>query len=258
MSKIPRYLPLMLAATLLLLACDEDSQAGAGEAPQAEAGAAPQAGAVEAARQDEAPPPLTTHEPTTPAQGQEELPPGHPPVDGSAGSFTIPAPPPDSGTGSSALEWTVPEGWVAETPSSSMRRAQYRVPGPGGDGQCVVFYFGPGQGGGAMANAQRWAGQFAQPDGRPASEAMKTELVEVNGVRVLTVEVTGNYTGGMGSPGQALENAMLLGAIAEGPDANWFFKLTGPEATLRQQKAAFEALYGSLRTPVSAPMRLGS
>ena len=31
---------------------------------------------------------------------------------------------------------------ATRTPSSSMRRAQYRVPGAGGDAECVVFYFG--------------------------------------------------------------------------------------------------------------------
>ena len=30
-----------------------------------------------------------------------------------------------------------------------MRRAQYRISGSGGDAECVVFYFGPGQGGDA-------------------------------------------------------------------------------------------------------------
>ena len=53
------------------------------------------------------------------------------------------------------LTWTPPSDWVAETPSSSMRRAQYRIAGPGGPAECAVFYFGPGQGGDAKANAAR-------------------------------------------------------------------------------------------------------
>jgi hypothetical protein len=53
--------------------------------------------------------------------------------------------------------WDVPEGWTAVPPASSMRKAQYRVPGPGGDGECIVFFFGVGQGGDPMANAVRWA-----------------------------------------------------------------------------------------------------
>ena len=39
---------------------------------------------------------------------------------------------------------------------------------------------------------------------------------------------------------------MLLGGIAQGPDAPWFFKLTGPEETLRGERAAFVAMLESL------------
>lgn len=190
------------------------------------------------AQEPESPSPITTHRP--------DLPQDHPSVD-TPDNFTIKPVPPGSGTGATALSWTVPEGWIEEAPSSSMRRAQYRVPGAQGDGSCIVYYFGPGQGGDAADNAKRWAEQFEQADGRPSTEVMKTEALEVDGIVVLLVEVSGDYGGGMG--GQALANAMLLGAIARGPDANWFFKLTGPESTLRQQKKSFEALVASIRGP---------
>ena len=180
-----------------------------------------------------------------------DLPAGHPPVASTPGADSVIAPPPSgSGTGEASLAWTVPDAWVSVPPSSAMRRAQYQVPGPGGDGELVVFYFGPGQGGDAMANAVRWANQFAQPDGRTPQEAMKTEQIQVGDVQVLLTEVTGTYSGGMtmmGGPSANLENHMLLGAIAEGGDANWFFKLTGPVATLAPQREAFRGMIESLR-----------
>jgi hypothetical protein len=40
---------------------------------------------------------------------------------------------------------------------------------------------------------------------------------------------------------------MLLGAVAQGPDANWFFKLTGPEATLTEHREAFRQMIQSLK-----------
>jgi hypothetical protein len=162
------------------------------------------------------------------------LPPGHPPLEAATG----------------ALVWDAPSGWVAQTPTSAMRRAQYRVPGPGGDGECVVFYFGPGQGGDPAANAARWAGQFAQPDGRPSVELMQVSSLEGAGREIRIVEVTGTYDGGMtmtDSPAPPKPGYMLLGAIAEGPDAPWFFKFTGPEATVRAQRDAFAGLLRSLR-----------
>ena len=155
-----------------------------------------------------------------------------------------------SGTGGSGLAWQAPDGWIAVTPSSRMRRAQYRVPGPGGDGECAVFYFGPGQGGGAEANISRWASQFIQPDGRDSHELIETTRFEVNGRQVLQGEVTGTYSGGgpmMGGSAEPLPGYMLLGAIVEGPDASWFFKFTGPEQTVREQKEAFGAMLRSIR-----------
>jgi hypothetical protein len=165
------------------------------------------------------------------AAPQTSLPPGHPRV------------------GAAPLTWTDPKGWVKERPSSAMRRAQYRIPGPGGDGECVVFYFGPGQGGDAEANLARWAEQFRQPDGRPSGEALKRRQVEVEGLTVHLAEITGTYRSGMpgGAPGPDLPNYMLLGAIAAGPDANWFFKATGPKATIEANRGAFEAMIRTLR-----------
>jgi hypothetical protein len=126
-----------------------------------------------------------------------------------------------------------------------MRKAQYRVPGPGGDAEMIVFYFGPGQGGDAMANAERWAGQFAQPDGSSSVPAMKTSKSEVGGMQVLHVDVSGTYTNQMVSS-EKFPDYRLLGAVVEGPDANWFFKLTGPSATVDAAKPGFDALITSI------------
>lgn len=191
-----------------------------------------------------------------PPASEGALPPGHPAVSTPrAATDALPPVPAGAGTGAAALTWEVPAGWVSETPQSSMRRAQYRVPGTDGDGQAVVFYFGPGQGGTAEANAARWAGQMAQPDGRGGREAMHTENLAVGTIQVLWVEVTGTYNGGMamGTP-KPLEDAMLLGAIVQGADANWFFKVTGPRTTLEPQRDAFRAMIRSLRPgPASSP-----
>jgi hypothetical protein len=101
-----------------------------------------------------------------------------------------------------------------------------------------------------MSNATRWSGQFAQPDGRSPTEALVTEQIEVNGIPVLMIEVTGTYSGGrtmMGAEALKLENHMLLGAVAEGADANWFFKLTGPQATLEAERERFREMVSSFR-----------
>jgi hypothetical protein len=150
------------------------------------------------------------------------------------------------GRGASALAWDVPQGWKAEPPANETRRAQYRVPGAGGEGECVVFYFGPGQGGDPASNVDRWAAQFEHPDGK---NAMPARVLTINGMRVLAVETTGTYLAG-GMTGGAVEKKAgwsLLGAVVRGPDSNWFFKFTGPTTTVVAQRAAFEAMLKSLR-----------
>ena len=182
------------------------------------------------------------------------LPPGG--AERSAGTLPIPGqaggmpsgPPPTSGSGQ--VDWNVPQGWTEQRPSSNMRITQYAVDGPAGPGECVVFYFGPNQGGDPMANAQRWAGQFSQPDGRPSVELMTMTKVEGARVPVRVVEVTGTYQGGMTmsqEPIEAKTGYMLLGGIADGPDAPWFFKFTGPEETIRAQRDVFLEMMTSVR-----------
>ncbi len=183
----------------------------------------------------------------------DALPPGHPPIDTApapTAAQTIAPPPPGSGSGLLALGWKVPAGWVEEPPSSNLRKAQYKVPGPGGNGECIVFYFGPGQGGDAMSNAQRWASQFKQADGSTSEQSMKTKNYQVGGIPVLEVEVAGTYAGGMTmtmAPAEDKPGYMLLGAVAQGPDSNWFFKFTGPESTVKGQRDAFEQMIKSLK-----------
>jgi len=191
--------------------------------------------------------PAASATPDPPAE-TAQLPPGHPPVDAGAPADAMPPVPAGSGSGAAALRWAAPAAWVEEQPSSSMRRAQYRVPGDAGDAQCVVYYFGPGQGGDAESNADRWGQQFTRPDGGSPADALVKRQIDVGGIPVLLAETTGTYNGGFmaGGSGDTLEGQMLLGAIAEGPDANWFFKLTGPEATVRAHREAFEGMIGSL------------
>jgi hypothetical protein len=201
-----------------------------------------------------------------PIEPGAELPPGHPPLD-AAGQMPMPsaevpsaAPPPEAASamgftappeaaGEQAVAWKVPAGWVSEPPANAMRRAQYRVPGAAGEAECVVFYFGPGQGGDPRSNAERWASQFVTADGKPASAALTTRAAEAGGMKVLFVETRGTYLQGAmaATPVEQKAGYALLGAIVEGPDANWFFKLTGPEKTVLAQRVAFDALIGSVK-----------
>ena len=132
-----------------------------------------------------------------------------------------------------------------------MRAATYRVPAASGDsedGECAVFFFGPGQGGSVEANIERWVGQFEQPDGKPSSSRMKRKAATINSLEVTSIDLTGTYSGGMvGGGGTKKPSYRLLGAIVAGPQAPIFFKFTGPVKTVAAAEKEFESMLKSLR-----------
>lgn len=143
------------------------------------------------------------------------------------------------------LRTRVPEGWIAEKPTSDMRVAQYKLPRVAGDEDdalLVIYYFGQGQGGSPQANIDRWINQMKQPDGQPSKEKAKSEMLTVNGLQVNTVDVLGNYSGGM-SPDSAPVNSKsiyrLRAAIVDTPRGSYFVKLTGPEKTVGHWNQAY-------------------
>ena len=149
-----------------------------------------------------------------------------------------------------AIRWTAPAQWKVEA-ARPMRAATYSVmpvTGDRGVAECVVNYFGPGQGGSIAANVERWKGQILGGDGKPA--AAKVTSRTVRGIRITLVDASGTYTG-MGGPmaggAKPVAGYRLLGAIAEGPGGNVFFKLTGPEKTIAREQSRFEQLLASIQ-----------
>lgn len=146
------------------------------------------------------------------------------------------------------LKWTAPANWKSE-PLRPMRAATYSVPTAAGDtanAECVVYFFGVGQGGSVEANLDRWKGQIVGPDGRPAEATIAKRTV--HDLPVTTIDSSGDYTG-MGGPMAASKsvhsNYRLLGAIIEGPGGNVFIKFTGPAKTIAARKSEFEQLLNS-------------
>jgi len=132
-----------------------------------------------------------------------------------------------------------------------MRAATYRVPAAAGDqedGECAVFYFGPGQGGGVEDNLRRWIGQFEPPDGKPSAPAAQSRKQTINGLPITTIDLSGAYTGAAGprGPKVAKPGYRLLGGIVEGPQGAVFFKFTGPAKTVAAARPDFQKLLGSV------------
>ena len=148
-------------------------------------------------------------------------------------------------TAAGELRSKVPEGWTTEKPTSDMRVAQYKLPKAAGDSEdalLVLYYFGQGQGGSPQANIDRWINQIKQPDGGSSKEKAKTETLTVNGLQVNTVDVLGNYSGGMSpdsAPAESKSIYRLRAAVIDTPKGSYFAKLTGPEKTVGHWDQAY-------------------
>ncbi|HLV65083.1 MAG TPA: hypothetical protein VKY73_04700 [Polyangiaceae bacterium] len=163
------------------------------------------------------------------------------------------APPPVSSTTPPALlpmgvTWEDPPGWERVGKSNPMRKATYRIPRAAGDGEdaeLAVFYFGPGQGGSIEANVDRWVKQFSDvPDG-----GVRRADRSAHGLRQHTVEIDkGTFSSGMpGGPTRPKPGFALLGGIVEAPTGVYFFKMTGPSATVKAARPAFYQLLDSVK-----------
>lgn len=145
------------------------------------------------------------------------------------------------------LHWSAPAGWKTG-PEKPMRAATYLVAPVAGDSEaaeCVVYFFGQGQGGTVEANLERWKGQFAPVNGKPVEASLHTRTI--HGLTVYTIDVAGAYAGmaGMGAQSGPKPNYRMLGAIVENPAGNVFLKFAGPAKTIAANQSKFEQLLSS-------------
>lgn len=159
-------------------------------------------------------------------QGQNDLPPNHPSVQGDMPSASA-----------ASITWTAPARWVSVPNPSSMRIATYKIPRAQGDTDDAELSITQA-GGGVDANIDRWVGQF---EGGQAKRTSKT----VKGMKVTIVEIGGTYSGGM-SGGGPQKGWALLGGIVETKDMPHFFKITGPEKTVKAARTELETMLDSI------------
>lgn len=154
--------------------------------------------------------------------------------------------------GAGALQYKVPEGWVAQIPASSMRKAQFQLPkveGDTEDAQLVLFHFG-GEGGSIQANLDRWADYFVPKDGRTARDLLAVTTRTVSGMNVTEASISGTFDPSkvQGMEGGGLrENWSMLVAIVESPSGPYFARLLGPAGTLSRWDPSFREWISSMK-----------
>ncbi len=190
------------------------------------------------------------------------------PVSSQAPPPALPPGHPDTSGGAPMLQWKLPAGWQ-EVPPGQMRVAEFRVAGAGGKQADVSVVPLPGQAGSDLDNVNRWRGQVGLPP-VTAEELLKlAQAVEIAHQEARLYEQAGPV------PGSG-ETNRILAAVLRREGISWFFKMTGDDALVAQQKPGFVEFLGSVNlaapagpsglppshppiggggmTPVSAPM----
>jgi hypothetical protein len=140
------------------------------------------------------------------------------------------------------LQWDDPTVWK-KVPASGMRLMSYQIPPVAGDKEIAelnVFSLG----GDVESNIQRWIDEFHGFDPTTLSRVDRV----VNDLSEAVIEIPkGTFSGGMGQ-GVESSNFGLLGAIVTTPEnVLYFFKLTGPSATVQAARKPFYELLDSVR-----------
>ena len=131
--------------------------------------------------------------------------------------------------------WTVPSGWQ-EGQLAQFLVAKYVIAGADGTAAVNVSSLA-GDGGGLLANVNRWRGQL----GLPPVEVMTSSIDSGDG-KMQIVDFTGTDSK-TGKP------ARLVGAIVPRNGQTWFYKLMGDEPIVSQQKDAFIKFIQSAKYP---------
>ena len=129
--------------------------------------------------------------------------------------------------------WQVPSGWKAAGPKP-MRLASFDIPDAAGNGDVSISKLS-GNGGGLLANVNRWRGQVGLAPLEAGALAANSKAVATAGGDSGTwVELVGT-------------EKTILGAIVARGEVSWFFKLTAPSAVAAQNREAFEQFVRSIR-----------
>ncbi len=141
---------------------------------------------------------------------------------------------------STPFTFDLPEGWVEDAPTP-MRLANLRTAGNRDAPSVKVFAFpATGAMGDPLANVNRWRGQVGLEP--VTQEQLDKEITEFDlaGAAGQLVELVG-------------PNGEMLAAMSTRGAQVWFYKLDGPEGTIREQRQAFLGWLESIRFSSEAP-----
>jgi hypothetical protein len=158
---------------------------------------------------------------------------------------------PDGRLAMGPFSLAAPAGWTTKPVTSSMRAADFQLPGKSGaDAELIVYYFGDQGAGSIDDNLDRWLDQFQQADGKKSRDVAKIEKTRFADQEATFVSVSGRFVA-PAMPGATesvdKQDQGLLAAIVASPSGPYYFKLVGAKPTVDANAAAFRAMLGSLK-----------
>ena len=163
------------------------------------------------------------------AGAQAQLPPSHPPID--AGGMMAQAGSAVASSGQAKPNWQVPSGWK-EIPAGQFLVAKFALPGGGGEPAAVNVSMAAGDGGGLLANLNRWRGQLGLAPVAEADLATQVQSLDVPGGKATLADISGQDA-------RTGQKARLLAVVVPQSGDTWFYKLMGNAQVVQQEKDAF-------------------
>lgn len=175
-----------------------------------------------------------------------QLPAGHPPMAGGSGGMgmgmgqgmmgggaTVPP-----GTGDQP-KWTVPDSWT-EIARSPFLVGKFQVTGEGGAKADINVSMSAGDGGGLLANVNRWRGQLSLSAVDEVGLKKISEPMELAGAQATLVDFSGEGSENGGAQ-------RCVGAIVSESGRTWFYKLLGDAKLVAREKEALIAFVRSVK-----------
>ncbi len=158
-----------------------------------------------------------------------ELPAGHPPLI-MPGAVTEQRPPKLRQGGPT---WTIPAGWK-EIDGGQFLFTKFIIVGEAGEQAAVNVSTSPGDGGGLVANVNRWRGQLGLSPWSDAEVERQARKIETSAGAATLIEMSG-------TDARPQKPTLTVAAIVPQNGATWFYKLMGDEKLVQAQKEAFAA-----------------
>ena len=171
--------------------------------------------------------------------GRDEIKVYQVPKESRPNSTTANLPDSPASQGKPALTWTTPEGWTV-IPPGEMRLASFNIKNKENKQADVSVIPLSGAAGGDFNNVNRWRGQVGLSPVGPEELKQLTQTIEVAGQPADLYEFSGQNPSS-GDP------TRVLAVIQHREGTAWFFKMTGDDALVAEQKTAFIAFAKSCR-----------